>query len=167
MTSRKSCSLAGLCRCGCRDCQYGGGMHCGMHTTRATPQISTGMTEPTVSAVAHLLDKLQKIRQHDGEPVSGMAEALAEILRSHQPKPVTVRHYCSRHSFLARRGLDDVLSDELSICSGCIVAQQMMCTGCNPLCPDDNVWPCRYVHIIAKAIPSVAVTGGAEGEMPA
>jgi hypothetical protein len=72
-----------------------------------------------------------------------LLRALGEVLKRHQPKTVTVREMCSAHGWGTKAGHSVPLGEfqaEVDACPDCVKREQVECTGCNPLCPDDNLW---------------------------
>jgi hypothetical protein len=65
--------------------------------------------------------------------------AVEAVLARHQPKTVTVRQLCLRH---ASGGWDGVrtVGQQFGACPDCTEREQVTCTGCDPICPDDNAW---------------------------
>ena len=91
--------------------------------------------DPLAAELTAICDRAEEMRSRDVWVRVKAAEAdrdrlrgaLGEVLKRHQPKAVTVRELCVAHQDAARRRL--LRPDELE-----------RCTGCNPECPDDNLW---------------------------
>ena len=86
----------------------------------------------------------------DGEPWpvedgTRLLAAVDAVLTRHVPKTVTVTHLCGAHHRV-------VIPD----CADCTTSEQTTCAGCDPVCPDDNNWPCADYLAISREL-----TGGA------
>jgi hypothetical protein len=74
-----------------------------------------------------------------GADFSRLLAAVEAVLERHQPKTVPVHWMCHRH---ASGGWDGVrtVGQQFDACPDCVKREQVTCTGCNPECPDDNLW---------------------------
>jgi hypothetical protein len=98
---------------------------------------------------------------HDAERLADVVEA---VLGRHQPKTVTVREMCAAHGWGTKAGHSVPLGDfraEVDACPDCVKREQVTCTGCNPECPDDNLWEkCPERAAITSKLLSEGATGG-------
>jgi hypothetical protein len=87
-------------------------------------------------------------------PSGDLRKALAAVeavLQRHQPKPRTTVHPCPEHSIWAP--LAEIIGpDTRRNCPDCRYAESIACAACDPVCPDDNVWPCKDVQAISRAL---------------
>jgi hypothetical protein len=88
-----------------------------------------------------------------------LVAAVEAVLARHQPKTVTVRQLCLRH---ASGGWDGVrtVGQQFGACPDCTEREQVTCTGCDPICPDDNAWE-KCPERAADALQGTAHQGGA------
>jgi hypothetical protein len=83
------------------------------------------------------------LREFAAKDAPRLLGAVGAVLVRHQPKTVTVREMCSAHAWGTKAGHSVSLAkfrDEVDACPDCTSREQVECTGCNPECPDDNVW---------------------------
>ena len=67
--------------------------------------------------------------------------AVDAVLARHVPKTVTVTRLCGAHHRI-------VIPD----CPDCVKRQVTTCAACDPVCPDDNTWPCANYQAISRAL---------------
>lgn len=81
------------------------------------------------------------------------------ILVLHQPKTVVVRTLCGAHD------LHDLGSAEgqaaVNGCPDCAEHERVACAECDPICPDDNIWPCKTVRVIIEKLLGKEESGDA------
>ena len=87
----------------------------------------------------------------DGETCTGhdaelLLAAVDAVLARHVPKTVTVTHLCGAHHRIV-----------IPNCPDCVKRQVTTCAACDPVCPDDNTWPCADYLAISRAL-----TGGTD-----
>jgi hypothetical protein len=130
-------------------------------------------TDPLAAEIAGIRERASQITgDHDpaeciadlGGPCSGhdaerLADAVERVLARHQPRTVTVREMCLRHASGAWDGVRTV-GQQFDACPDCTKREQVECTGCNPLCPDDNRWPCEDVRVITRELLAKEATDG-------
>src|SRR5258708_30583845 len=112
----------------------------------------------------------------NGETCTGhdavrLLEAVGAILARHVPKTVTVRHLCGTHAPKGYPGRP-ATPNQVDACPDCTTTERSSCAACDPVCTDDNSWPCADVEVIASALlgensiellPGTVLTG-ASGE---
>jgi hypothetical protein len=102
--------------------------------------------DPLAAELTAICDRAEEMRSRDVWVRVKAAEAdrdrllgaLGEVLKRHLPKTVTIRELCESHEAVAPIRL--LTPAELDACLYCESHQQVECTGCDPLCPDDNLW---------------------------
>lgn len=85
--------------------------------------------------------------------VPRLLAAVEAVLSRHVPKTLTVRHICAGHGVESLRKLP--YPEERAIidaCPDCVRQDVTACAACNPICPDDNHWPCEDVLAISRAL---------------
>jgi len=75
--------------------------------------------------------------------------AVDAVLARHVPKTVTVTRLCGAHHRI-------VIPD----CPDCVKRQVTTCAACDPVCPDDNTWPCADYLAISRALTGEDGTDG-------
>lgn len=82
------------------------------------------------------------------------------MLARHVPKTVTMRHLCVAHG--TGKGFAGLKVAEMyaaiDACPDCRKVDQTVCAACDPVCPDDDQWPCEDVKAISRAL-----LGGTDG----
>lgn len=85
------------------------------------------------------------------QDVPRLLAAVDAVLARHVPKTITVRHLCgSAHSLTGPQGR--AFFDAVDTCPDCVKEDQTVCAACDPVCPDDNQWPCADVAAITRAL---------------
>ena len=75
------------------------------------------------------------------DDVPRLLAAVEAVLARHVPKTVTVTRLCGAHHRI-------VIPD----CPDCVKRQVTTCAACDPVCPDDNTWPCANYQAISRAL---------------
>ena len=99
--------------------------------------------------IAKVTDGLDFMPNGEPWPVEDGArllKALDDVLARHVPKTVTVTRLCGAHHRI-------VIPD----CPDCVKRQVTTCAACDPVCPDDNTWPCADYLAISREL-----TGGTD-----
>jgi hypothetical protein len=90
-------------------------------------------------------------RYDSADDVPRLLAAVDAVLQRHQPKPRTTVHPCPEHSIFAPAGVT-ISRDTRRNCPDCRYAESIACAACDPVCPDDNVWPCKDYLAISRAL---------------
>lgn len=111
---------------------------------------------PDVGSLPISHDGVRCLMESAGD-VPRLLAAVERVLARHQRNTVTVRRVCLFHSLPGARRSDDPLLVAqwraiVDACSDCVQVQQVTCSGCDPVCPDDNTWPCPDVRDITSAL---------------
>jgi hypothetical protein len=81
--------------------------------------------------------------------VPRLLAAVDAVLARHVPKTVTVTRLCGAHHRI-------VIPD----CPDCVKRQVTTCAACDPVCPDDNTWPCADYLAISRELTGEDGTDG-------
>jgi hypothetical protein len=87
--------------------------------------------------------------------VPRLLAAVEAMLGHHVPRAVTVHRTCfiHRRGSAFRRGVSvSQWKAEVEACVDCSRVDVTQCAACDPVCPDDNVWPCADVKAISAAL---------------
>jgi len=123
---------------------------------------SDGTMDPVAAELTAIRERSEHMRSRYGhvggllalagakDDVPRLLAAVEAVLAFHQPKTVTVRRFCGPHASLAR--IAEVTGAEIVACPDCSDNEVVTCTGCDPVCPDDNFWPCATVRAITTEL---------------
>jgi hypothetical protein len=83
--------------------------------------------------------------------VERLLAAVDAVLGRHVPKTLAVRHVCKRHGAMGWPGRP-ASPEQIDVCPDCTLVERKACAACDPVCPDDNEWPCADYLAISRAL---------------
>jgi hypothetical protein len=72
------------------------------------------------------------------------------LLVLHQPKTVIVRTLCGAHDAHSLSTAEGRAA--VNTCPDCTEHERIACAECDPICPDDNIYPCETVQLIVAKL---------------